>query len=114
MASAATTHEHHDHDHGHGHDDHHHVLPWWEQYLFSQDHKVIGIQYAVTGLAFLFFGFCLMMVMRWNLAYPNTHIPVIGGWLQWFFNNHGNNVFGLDKDGVAGALTAEGYNTFGA
>ena len=26
-------------------------LAFWQKYIFSQDHKVIGIQYAITGLA---------------------------------------------------------------
>ena len=60
--------------HGHGHDlphDHaHEELGFWRKYVFSVDHKVIGIQYAVTGLLFLLFGFTLMMIMRWQLAYP--------------------------------------------
>ena len=112
MATAEITHEHHDHDHGHGHDDHH-ELAFWEKYIFSQDHKVIGIQYAITGLAFLFLGFCLMMIMRWNLAYHDQPIPVFGGMLQWFFN-HGGNVFRSSETGVPGVLTNEGYNTFGA
>ena len=29
----------------------HHELGFWRKYVFSTDHKVIGIQYAVTGLA---------------------------------------------------------------
>jgi cytochrome c oxidase subunit 1 len=39
---------------------------------------VIGIQYALTALVFLFFGFCLMMMMRWQLAYPGQALPLIG------------------------------------
>ena len=42
------------------------------KYVFSTDHKVIGIQYAITGLIFLFLGFTLMMLMRWQLAYPGA------------------------------------------
>src|SRR5207245_7739741 len=34
-------------------------VSWWRKYVFSTDHKVIGIQYAISGLVFLFFGFCL-------------------------------------------------------
>ena len=45
------------------------------------DHKTIGIQYAVTGLLFLFFGFCLMMLMRWQLAYPGRALPLLGSLL---------------------------------
>ena len=39
------------------HDEHHHELGWWRTYVFSTDHKTIGIQYGITGLLFLFFGF---------------------------------------------------------
>jgi cytochrome c oxidase subunit 1 len=59
----------------HAHDE---ELGFWRKYVFSTDHKVIGIQYAVTGLIFLFFGFCLMMLMRWQLAFPEKEIPLIG------------------------------------
>ena len=64
-------------EHGHGHED----LGFWRSYVFSLDHKVIGIQYAVTSLIFLFFGFCLMMLMRWQMAYPGRPLPLIGAWL---------------------------------
>ena len=57
----------------------HEALGFWRTYVFSTDHKVIGIQYAITGLLFLLFGFCLMMLMRWNLAYPGAALPLIGG-----------------------------------
>ena len=61
------------------HEAHHEELGFWRKYVFSTDHKVIGIQYAVTGLLFLLFGFGLMMLMRWQLAYPGEVLPVIGG-----------------------------------
>ena len=51
------------------------------KYFFSLDHKVIGLQYALTSLVFLLLGFSLMMVARWQLAYPGQPVPVIGGWL---------------------------------
>jgi cytochrome c oxidase subunit I len=56
----------------------HHELPFWRKYIFSVDHKVIGIQYAVTALVFLLFGFSLMMLLRWQLAYPGQPLPVFG------------------------------------
>ena len=87
-------------DHAHKHDDHH-ELGFWQKYVFSQDHKVIGIQYAVTGLLFLLFGFCLMMLMRWQLAYPGRPIPLIGTW------------FGPDK-APGGIMLPEFYNMLGA
>jgi cytochrome c oxidase subunit 1 len=72
----------HGHADAHVHDHAHHELGFWQKYVFSQDHKVIGIQYAVTGLLFLLFGFTLMMIMRWQLAYPGRPIPLIGGLLS--------------------------------
>ena len=41
----------------HGHDDHHHEEPFWRKYMFSTDHKMIGMQYGYCALAFLAFGF---------------------------------------------------------
>ncbi|MFQ5799702.1 MAG: hypothetical protein ACE5H0_13560, partial [Bacteroidota bacterium] len=52
-----------------------HKLGFWRKYVFSTDHKIIGIQYGFTSLFFLFFGFTLMMLMRWQLAYPGEPIP---------------------------------------
>ncbi|GJQ20966.1 MAG: cytochrome c oxidase subunit 1 [Bacteroidia bacterium] len=51
---------------------------FWRTYVFSLDHKVIGIQYMMTALLFLFLGFTLMMLMRWQIAYPTKGIP--GEW----------------------------------
>jgi len=109
MSSTAATHGH----DTHGHDDHHdhHELGWWRKYVFSTDHKTIGIQYGLTGLAFLFFGFMLMLVMRWQLAHSGQPVPFIGPLLQAIF---GDSVFAKDPNGNAGVLTPDGYNSFGA
>ena len=86
-----------------GHEKHsdHHEMGFWRKYVFSQDHKVIGMQYGFTALLFLFFGFCLMMLMRWQLAFPGQPIPLIGQWL------------GQDRapDGI---MLPEFYNQLGA
>ena len=84
----------------HGHDHGHHELGFIRKYIFSVDHKVIGIQYGVTALAFLFFGFCLMMLMRWQLAFPGEPLPVIG------------NLLGEGMPG--GIMLPEFYNSLGA
>src|ERR1700709_847717 len=89
---------HHDADHDH------HELGWWRQYVFSTDHKVIGIQYAITGLIFLLFGFMLMMLMRWQLAFPGRALPVIGNSLGSIFGS------GMHE----GKMTPEFYNSLGA
>src|SRR5207249_4645610 len=75
--SVETHHEPHGHDAAHEH----HELGFWRKYIFSTDHKVIGIQYAFSGLLFLLFGFSLMMLMRWQLAYPGAALPLIGSLL---------------------------------
>ena len=59
-------------------EDSHHELGFWRTYVFSTDHKTIGIQYGLTALLFLLFGFGLMLLMRWQLAYPEQALPVIG------------------------------------
>ncbi|HVE12552.1 MAG TPA: cbb3-type cytochrome c oxidase subunit I [Elusimicrobiota bacterium] len=51
------------------------------KYIFSVDHKVIGLQYLFTSMFFLLFGFTLVLLMRWQLAYPGTRIPLIGSLL---------------------------------
>ncbi|GAC1537248.1 MAG: cbb3-type cytochrome c oxidase subunit I [Myxococcales bacterium] len=84
-------------DHGHGG----HELPFWRKYIFSVDHKVIGVQYAVTALVFLFFGFTLMMLMRWQLAYPGQPLPFFGR-------------FFTDTVMPGGVMQPEFYNQLGA
>jgi cytochrome c oxidase subunit 1 len=57
------------------HDDHgheHHELGFIRKYIFSTDHKTIGIQYLLAGLILMFFGFTLMLLMRWQLAFPGV------------------------------------------
>src|SRR5258707_1134888 len=77
MDSSASVETHHD-PHSHAGEHEHHELGWWRKYIFSTDHKVIGIQYGLCGLAFLFLGFCLMMLMRFQLAYPGQTLWLIG------------------------------------
>lgn len=39
------------------------------------DHKTVGLQYGLTALGFLLIGFLLMMLMRWQLAWPGQPLP---------------------------------------
>jgi len=89
-----------EHDHHEGHHVHP-ELPFWQKYIFSQDHKIIGIQYGITALFFLLFGFFLMLLMRWQLAFPGEPLPIIG---KWFGEN---NMPG-------GIMLPEFYNQLGA
>ena len=73
----------HGHEMAHGLDDHaHHDPGFWRTYVFSPDHKVIGIQYGLTSLCFMLFGFFLMLLMRWQISKPGVPIPVFGPLLE--------------------------------
>ncbi len=45
------------------------------KYIFSTDHKVIGIQFLIMSLLFLALGGTLAMMMRWQLGFPGRPIP---------------------------------------
>ena len=85
-------------------DEHHEDAGFWRTYIFSSDHKVIGIQYGITSLAFLFLGFCLMLMMRWQIAHPSAPIPLVGGLLE--------KVLGTAAS--QGKMSPTLYNSFGA
>jgi cytochrome c oxidase subunit 1 len=85
-------------------EEHHHELNFLQKYIFSTDHKTIGIQYGVTALMFLLFGFSLMMVMRWSIAFPDQPVPVVGKLLERVLGE-------IAKDGKVGT---DLYNSFGA
>jgi cytochrome c oxidase subunit 1 len=63
------------------HHQEHHPHGFLRTYVFSTDHKWIGLQYGFTALCFLLFGFGLMILMRWQLAFPGKAIPLIGNFL---------------------------------
>ncbi|MFN2447419.1 MAG: hypothetical protein ABR606_17770 [Vicinamibacterales bacterium] len=39
------------------------------------DHNLVGLQYGVTAAVFLAIGFLLMLLMRWQLAWPTQPLP---------------------------------------
>src|SRR5215213_690429 len=112
MADAAHAHA------AHGHDDHalhdHHEPGFWRKWVFTTDHKMIGIQYTVTGLCFLLFGFGLMLIMRWSIAHGDVPLP--SAWGNLVHGIFGDTVFSWNtKEGASGwALTTNGYNMLGA
>jgi len=77
--------------------DNHHKESFLTKYIWSTDHKIIGLQYGFTALVWLLFGFILMMIMRYQLAYPETPIPIVGALL-----------------GEGGLMPPEMYNSLGA
>jgi cytochrome c oxidase subunit 1 len=90
--------------HSEVHDARHEEAGFWRSYVFSTDHKVIGIQYGITALFFLLFGFCLMMVMRWQIAHPGEAVPVLGPLLASIFGDVA----------AKGIVSPDLYNSFGA
>src|SRR5436190_22923539 len=76
MSMAAAAHEHHGHaDHAHAD---HGPQSFISKYIFSTDHKIIGIQFMFTGLAFFLVGGLLALAVRWQLAWPGSALPFIG------------------------------------
>jgi cytochrome c oxidase subunit I len=69
--------------------------------LFSTDHKVIGLQYTFTSLAFLLLGFVLILIVRWQLAWPGAPVPIVGGLLG-------------SANAMEGRIVPEFYNQLGA
>jgi cytochrome c oxidase subunit 1 len=61
---------------------HHEELPFLRKYIFSTDHKIIGIQFLIMSLLFLLLGGLMAMAMRWQLAWPTDPTnPMPGGGL---------------------------------
>src|SRR5437868_8734934 len=55
----------------------HHELGFWRKYVFSTDHKVIGIQYMITAMSMAIVGGILSMLMRYQLAWPTSLSPML-------------------------------------
>jgi cytochrome c oxidase subunit 1 len=47
-------------------------------YVFSRDHKIIGLQFLFSTLLWFLVGGLLALGIRWQLAWPWSNMPVIG------------------------------------
>src|SRR5690242_18317534 len=58
---------------------HRHPAPtgFIRKYIFSIDHKVIGIQYILLALTAVLVGMIMSVLMRVNLTWPGTHIHIM-------------------------------------
>ncbi len=54
---------------------------WLRRYIFSTDHKVIGLQFLFSSLVWMAIGGLLAMAIRWQLAWPWSDMPIFGSWL---------------------------------
>jgi cytochrome c oxidase subunit 1 len=57
---------------------HHEELGFWRTYVFSTDHKMIGKQFLFLGLFMMVLGGLLALMLRWQLAWPETAVPGFG------------------------------------
>ncbi|MFQ5703850.1 MAG: cbb3-type cytochrome c oxidase subunit I [Gemmatimonadales bacterium] len=55
-----------------------HELSFVRKYIFSTDHKIIGIQFMIMSLVFLLVGGLLAMLIRWQLGLPDVPVPGSG------------------------------------
>lgn len=67
------------HEQEHAHGAHgHHQQSFIQKYVFSTDHKMIGMQFLFTTLMMLMVGGGLALGVRWQLAFPWTSMPLFG------------------------------------
>ena len=59
---------------------HRHPAPtgFIRKYIFSLDHKVIGIQYILLALSAVLVGMLMSVLMRINLSWPGTKLSILG------------------------------------
>ena len=67
-----------DHSDAHGGDHHHHEETFWSKYIFSVDHKMIGMQYFFTGMFMAVVGIFMSYAFRMQLAFPGESVPGFG------------------------------------
>ena len=58
-------------------------------YIFSRDHKIIGIQFLFSTLLWFLVGGLLALCIRWQLAWPWSDMPVIG---RMLFSGQGGQI----------------------
>jgi cytochrome c oxidase subunit 1 len=79
--------------HAGGHGEHHHEGTFWSKYVFSIDHKMIGMQYMFTGIVMALIGGYMSYAFRMQLAFPGQYVPTFGVVSQAEYNalvtNHG-------------------------
>jgi len=53
-------------------------LPFLRRYIFSTDHKVIGLQFYLLGLLAVLIGVLCSVFIRLHLAWPQLPVPLLG------------------------------------
>jgi cytochrome c oxidase subunit 1 len=76
---------------------------WTKYFRFSLTHKVVGKQYLIMVLLFLFTGGLLAMAIRTELLYPTTHIYGPGTYIS-IVGEHGTIMMMMASSLVVGPL----------
>lgn len=96
-------------------------------YLISLDHKMIGKQFLAVGLLMMIFGGGFALLFRWQLAYPDQPLPLIGAsaefletgepktgmdnlWMEWIQKDDSEKNW-LAKNMPMGAVAPAFYNS---
>src|SRR5215213_2352934 len=66
-----------------------HPHSWLTKYVFSQDAKVIGVQYSITALAIGFVALVLSWLVRLQLGFPGTFDFIDAAAYYQFITMHG-------------------------
>ncbi|MBD14691.1 MAG: cytochrome c oxidase subunit I [Planctomycetaceae bacterium] len=67
--------------HSDAHAEHGHGGGFLSTYVFSLDHKIIGLQFLFSSLIWFFVGGMLALGVRWQLAFPWKAMPILGNML---------------------------------
>ena len=76
---------------GHGHGGHT-ELGFFKKYVFSEDHKVIGMQFLATTLVMLMVGGSLALGVRFQLAWPWRAMPFVHSISGGLFGAEGGQI----------------------
>ncbi len=66
-----------------------HPKSWWTRYVFSQDAKVIAIQYSITAMSIGMVALVLSWLMRLQLGFPGTFSFIDPNQYLQFITMHG-------------------------
>jgi len=82
---------------------HHEPKSFWTKYIFSQDAKIIGIQYLITAFVMGFIAMVLSWLMRLQLGFPGKAFP----WLEKLLPNAAQGGI-LNQDFYLATVTMHG------
>src|ERR1043166_8788750 len=66
-----------------------HPRSWWTRYVFSQDAKVIAVQYSITALSIGMVALVLSWLLRLQLGFPGTFSFIDPNQYLRFITMHG-------------------------